>query len=125
MTNKFTQVLKDTVEIQLLKFIPSQYMLVIGNHQRIKVMYQYSFRDQSKEDDYTDLTQNLMFLEYLNHQIKKLNKAGTKRQFSRNDDNGKKSTHSATKSKMNHPIASDGDEEVKVDDADLLAENDD
>ena len=111
------------MEIHLLKFLPSQYFLVVGNTRRVKIMYQYSFRDQSKEDDFTDLSQNLRFLECLNHRIFKLNtshKSG-RRQTKNGDDGGRyiKSTHSATKSKMNQHIDSAVNEDRKNIDEDI------
>jgi hypothetical protein len=114
MTTKFTELLKETVEIYLLKFLPSQYFLVVGNMQRIKILFQHNFRDKSKEDEFTDLSQNLMFLEFLNHQIFKYNTVHGKNRTYRDDPRGnQKSTHSATKSKMNYPINSSVNEDNK------------
>lgn len=131
MTAKFTELLKETVEIYILKFLPSQYFLVVGNMQRIKVLFQNNFRDKSKEFEFTDLSQNMMFLEFLNHQICQYNKVNSRKQTNREDHRGnQKSTHSATKSKMNYPINSSVNEDNKDIDEDtryldLLKENQD
>ena len=133
MTNRFVDVLKETVEIQLLKFLPSQYFLIVGNLRRIKIVLKHNFRDKSKEDDFTDLSQNLMFLELLNYQVHKYNKVIAKRRKA-NMEGGMnayiKSTHSATKSKMNNQIYSSHNEDHKEFDedtqyVDLIRENSD
>jgi len=133
MTNKFTDLLKESVEIQLLKFLPSQYFLLIGNQARIKIVFKHNFRDQSKEDDFTDLSLNMMFLELLDYQLQKYNKVMAKNRKNNGEGNLNayvKSTHSATKSKLNGHIYSSANEELKFNDedghdGDLFKENSD
>ena len=84
---------------------------------QIKIIYKYSFRDQSKEDDYTDLSKNLMFLKFLHYQIYNFSLKDEKPKRHRRDESARKefkSTHSGTKSKMNQNIDSEGIEDRKL-----------
>jgi len=122
-TNKFTEYLKETVEIHMLKFLPSQYILVFANPQRAKIMYNYNFRDQSKEDEYSDLSQNLWFLQLLNYHIQKLEKEGLNGRSRKGEDTNRpfiKSTHSGTKSKMNQHIDSAEDRKNSDEDSEYF-----
>jgi len=102
---------------------------------RIKIVYKHAFRDQSKEDDYTDLSQNLFFLELLNHQIHKYFMRVKAKQSRTNGEGSmnayiKSTANSGTKSKMNGQIYSSNNEEHKYIDedtqiVDLIKENSD
>lgn len=121
MTNKFTEYLKETVEIHVLKFLPSQYFLVQSNQQRSKILYKYNFRNQSIEEEYSDLSQNSMYLESLNYHIQKIARSDFGVKNKRPEENGRpivKSTHSGTKSKMNQHIDTIENEDRKNSDED-------
>jgi len=117
LLNNFTEYLKQTVEIHLLKFLPSQFFLLTKSKGGIKIVYKYSFRDQSKEDDYTDISKNLEFLKFLHYQIHNFTLRKERPSKKRKKDTARKefkSTHSATKSKMNQNIDSVGLEDRKM-----------
>lgn len=120
-SDKFSSNLKDTIEVQLLKFLPSQAFVVIGNFDYIKLLFGYNFRDNLKSDC-TDLSMNLRFLNLLHYNIKHYQSRNDKLpKTARSNGNNRpryenKTTHSATKSRMNQVIDSDKEDSKNLDD---------
>jgi hypothetical protein len=123
-SDKFNSHLKDTTEIQLLKFLPSQFFLAVSNSEYTKLTYRYNFRDHLK-NDYSDFSMNVSFLGLLHYHInnfwmksKTQNRAKNRNNHGRNEN---KTTNSGTKSRMmNNPVEDDS-KQIDDDESGLAA----
>lgn len=58
INTKFNDFLNETIQIQLLKFLPLQHFVVINNSERMKIVQKYNFKDQSCEEDFVDVSRS-------------------------------------------------------------------
>lgn len=106
--DKFNTYLKDTVEVQLLKFLPSQFFIALSSQDHTKLVYDYNFRD-NLNNDHIDFSQNGDFLRLVHYYINNYDlrdKTVNKSKPRNNTHRGElKTTQSATKSRMmNNPV---------------------
>ena len=106
--DKFNTYLKETIEVQMIKFIPSQFFITLSNKDHTKLVYEYNFTDNLNKE-HVDLTHNYEFLKLVHHYINNYelsDKTALKnKSLGSNKNIDLKLQQTATKSRMmNNPV---------------------